>query len=247
MTQLRAYDAICMDVAMPGIDGLETTRWIREMDGPNTDTPIIAVTAHAMPGDRDRYQAAGMNGYVPKPLKSASLEREILRVLALRHPARPDGADTTPTVPPTSPAPDTHGVQPGPDAHDASAPMIDPETLEMLAAAVPPDALLRMVQAFLQEMDERLDACATALENQDWVRAARECHTLKSAAANLGALAFSRKAQDVENAAKSKNPQAARQTLLELRELATNTRVNLRQWLDRLSVDAPETGAGKQA
>jgi len=239
MTQQRAYDAICMDVAMPGIDGLETTRWIREMDGPNAHTPIIAVTAHAMPGDRDRYQAAGMNGYVPKPLKSGSLEREILRVLEQRPAPRTGAAAATTPVPAASPVAGADGVQPGPETLQPTGPVIDPETLDMLAAAVPPEALSRMIQAFLQEMGERLDACATAVESRDWVRAARECHTLKSAAANLGALAFSRKAQELERTAKDQNPHATRQVLAELRELATQTSEGLAHRLHRLAADAP--------
>lgn len=246
MTQQRAYDAICMDVAMPGIDGLETTRWIREMDGPNTDTPIIAVTAHAMPGDRDRYQAAGMNGYVPKPLKSGSLEREILRVLSNRPAVRPN-ADDTPVLPENTvmPAEESGHVRQRTDA--TSAPVIEAETLEMLAAAVPADGLSRMIQAFLQEMDERVDAYASAIGKQDWVTATRECHTLKSAAANLGALHFSRKAQEAEKAAKEQNKEGARQALADLRVLATKTRDGLIQWLTVLRAVAPTPGDTQQA
>jgi CheY-like chemotaxis protein len=65
---------VLMDVEMPNMDGLEATRAIRELER-NTDNhlPIIAITAHAMAGDRERYLAAGMDAYLPKPIQIEDL------------------------------------------------------------------------------------------------------------------------------------------------------------------------------
>jgi CheY-like chemotaxis protein len=62
------FDLVLMDVEMPGLDGLEATRRIRELEGPGSGrTPIVGMTAHAMAGDRERCLEAGMDGYLAKP------------------------------------------------------------------------------------------------------------------------------------------------------------------------------------
>ncbi len=67
------FDLILMDVQMPVIDGESATRLIRALDGPASSIPIIALTAHAMAGDRERYLDSGMNDYVSKPIDPDSL------------------------------------------------------------------------------------------------------------------------------------------------------------------------------
>jgi two-component system sensor histidine kinase/response regulator len=67
------FDLILMDVQMPGMDGLETTGAIRQMERPGCRIPIVAVTARAMQGDRDRCLEAGMDDYLAKPLHPADL------------------------------------------------------------------------------------------------------------------------------------------------------------------------------
>ncbi|MBU1001618.1 MAG: PAS domain S-box protein [Proteobacteria bacterium] len=78
------FDLVFMDISMPEMDGLEATRQIREggSDGLNTKVPIVAMTAHAMKGDRERFMAAGMDGYLPKPMERDDLTTVILRVLS---------------------------------------------------------------------------------------------------------------------------------------------------------------------
>ncbi len=73
------FDCILMDIQMPGLDGMETTRVIR--DTLHLDLPIIALTAHAMKGDKERFLEAGMNGYVSKPFDLLKLEAELQRVM----------------------------------------------------------------------------------------------------------------------------------------------------------------------
>ncbi len=86
-----AFDAILMDVRMPGMDGLDATRAIRASGGPSADAPILAVTADVMREDVERCRASGMNGHVPKPINPARLMTALTTVL--------DGGEAFPITP----------------------------------------------------------------------------------------------------------------------------------------------------
>jgi two-component system, sensor histidine kinase len=75
----KTYDLVPMDIMMPELDGIETTKRIRSLYGPPAEVPIVALTAYAMQGDREDYLAAGMNAYVSKPIRG----RELYAALAL--------------------------------------------------------------------------------------------------------------------------------------------------------------------
>ena len=80
----EACDLLLMDIQMPEMDGLETVRALRGRRGEPAQTPVIAMTAHAMAGDRERFLDAGMDGYVSKPVDFACLVAEIEAVLGAR-------------------------------------------------------------------------------------------------------------------------------------------------------------------
>jgi CheY-like chemotaxis protein len=79
----RSYDLVLMDVQMPEMDGLEATRKIREREkGTSTHVPIVALTAHSMKGDRERFLAGGMDDYLSKPLDAGQLYRVLSKHLS---------------------------------------------------------------------------------------------------------------------------------------------------------------------
>ena len=93
-TQNDVFDMILMDIQMPEMDGVEATQFIRRHIASSRQLPIIAVTANAMDGDREKYFAAGMDGYVSKPIDKNILFSEMERLApgAKRKPAQPNAS-----------------------------------------------------------------------------------------------------------------------------------------------------------
>jgi two-component system, sensor histidine kinase and response regulator len=92
----ESFDLVLMDVQMPEMDGLEATAALREKEkagGDRVHQPVIALTAHAMKGDQDRCQAAGMDGYLAKPIRPQELDAILDTYVARR-----SSAATTPEV-----------------------------------------------------------------------------------------------------------------------------------------------------
>ena len=96
----RRFDLVLMDVQMPEMDGCTATQNIRALRGPESEIPVIALTANAMRGDRERYLEAGMNDYVPKPIEPKALKAAIDRCTGAEAMAETDTGDSDAAGPP---------------------------------------------------------------------------------------------------------------------------------------------------
>jgi len=160
----ESFDLVLMDVQMPEMDGFEATAAIREKEkGTGGHIPIIAMTAHAMKGDRERCLAAGMEDYISKPVRAKELFEAIDRIVTNETPLRAEETQESMTVQ-----------------------VINPE--EILALLGDDRALLReLVNLFLQEAPRMLARIQQALACGDSKELERAAHSLKGALGNLAA------------------------------------------------------------
>ena len=185
-----SYDLVLMDVQMPEMDGLEATRHIRDPASAvkRHDVPIIAMTAHAMQGDRERCLEAGMNDYVSKPVSPQALADALERWLP-----RDDGA--------ALPHPATDPREASPAAERASQlPVFD--RVGMLARLMDDEDLARVVVGgFLTDAPKQVVALRDYLAAGDGPAVHHQAHTLKGASAAVGGEALRAAAFEMEQAA----------------------------------------------
>jgi two-component system sensor histidine kinase/response regulator len=165
----RTYDLILMDVQMPEMDGFEATRIIRVKEGKKRHTPIIAMTAHAMKGDRERCLQAGMDDYVSKPIEAQKLFESIERWIDVRGFKKPISRQVKT---------ETNG-----QTKDI------PIDLETALDRLDQDGKLlkQMLQELLKKVPNQLQILEKAVNQGDNEAVEREAHSLKGAAGNLGA------------------------------------------------------------
>jgi CheY-like chemotaxis protein len=173
----QSYDVVLMDVQMPELDGLDASRRICERWPPETRPRIIAMTANAMPEDREACLAAGMNDYVAKPIRAEELAHALKRVNPLR--GTKNG---------------------GSDARDVS---FDRAALESLTDLGGEEFLAEVIDTFLADAPPLLASLRRSLDDTDKEQLRRAAHTLKSNGATLGAATFAELCRKLEQCAKT--------------------------------------------
>ncbi len=175
-----SYDVILMDCQMPEMDGYEVTRKIREFEKQNPARPtpayIIAITAHALEGDREHCLSAGMNDYLTKPLHIAHLEAALTRALRRR---------------------------PGPMVSAAALDPVCIAGLKELREPGQPDPLVELAELFNRESETCMQRVEGASAQRDANTAARAAHSLKGSASNLGAHRLASLCAAMEESAKN--------------------------------------------
>ncbi len=221
--EATAYDLVLMDVQMPEVDGLTATRRIRSVHSKVLDRkiPIIAMTAHAMQGDRERCLTAGMNGYLAKPIVPEELARALERWLPepVAWPAREHatGGQACEEGQAGNRAPDEGepGGRVSENPESDHAIWNEEELLERLLGDR--DLVAELIRNFFENTPETMDALRTGLDTGDAEEVRLQAHTIKGAAANMGAAALSAIAADMEQAARRGSLQEVAERLGQLR------------------------------
>ncbi len=198
-----SYSAVLMDVQMPEMGGHEATAEIRRREGGDRRTPIIAMTANAMEGDREKALSAGMDDYVSKPVRAEELQAVLERWVRAEE---PEGR-TTPG----------EAVQPPKEREDP----LERGTLEAIRemnAEGEPDLLAELVTIFLEDAPPRLDALRSAVERGDAGSLKSSSHALKGGSANMGAARMAGLLNKIEGLGDAGDPESAGGLLHELYE-----------------------------
>ena len=206
-TVAEEFDLIVMDVQMPVMDGLEATTAIRETESKTgKHVPILAMTAHAMKGDRERCLSAGMDGYVSKPIRVEELKQAI--------------ADLEKAA-----APEVSNVRSEEAGLDAIG------SLESLLEGVMGDRVLlaEMAELWLKDSEAQVNLISLGIEQSDSLVIQRAAHAIKGSVGTFQAAAAYEAAKELEVVAKSANLDAAKQVFATLSVQIENVRRALRR------------------
>ncbi|MEQ8233527.1 MAG: response regulator, partial [Gammaproteobacteria bacterium] len=190
------YDLVLMDCQMPVLDGYGATERIRRWEHVEGTTalPIVALTANALEGDRERCLAAGMDDYLAKPFTRDELNQLLGNWLAAAPETAPKKTDAEPPA-----------RQPRPQVVSSGPSPLDAQALARIAALQrdgSPDLLGRLVGLFMSSAGQLITDVEQGIATSDAERVRRAVHTLKSSSANLGASALARLAGELETQAR---------------------------------------------
>jgi two-component system, sensor histidine kinase and response regulator len=197
------YDLVLMDVQMPVMDGLECASRIRQLPGCRK-LPILAMTANAMAGDRERSLAAGMNDHITKPIEPAALFEALQRWLPERGVAVVAPAAARPHCDALSNDDDTLQAVPGLDSADGLRRVLGNRS-----------AYVALLRRFASSQAGAAQDIRAALSDDRAGDAARFAHTLKGVAGNVGARDLHREASELEGALRRGDPLAQVEPLVE--------------------------------
>ena len=217
------FDVILMDIQMPVMDGMEATALIRqEQSRTGQHVPIIAMTAHAMKGDKERCLASGMDAYVSKPVRPNDL-------LAAMTPFFQENAPRpVPVAPKALAAAGTPAKAPGPDVPEDAR--IDWKIAR--ATVLEDEDLLReIVDAFLSEADSLASELSAAITSADLRAVNRLAHTLKSNLRTFG-VPCADDLQSIEQAAKAGNLEPVKSLWPAVRPLMANVVEQMTRFLN---------------
>ncbi len=195
----RPYDLILMDISMPRMDGIAAARAIRRLIGPRAKIPIVAITAHSLSGDKERFLSAGMNDYLSKPVNKT----ELLDCITQWVPQPPISVSFEPVV---NTAPEYRKT---PEQEPETVKYVDEEALRQLVRDTSAEMAPQLLLGYIADSRDRLRAIEQALDTQDVQKLEFETHTLGSSAAAHGNTELHRVARHIEHLCRSGDSQLA--------------------------------------
>jgi CheY-like chemotaxis protein len=195
------YDVVLMDVQMPEMDGLEATRRIHQRWPEGQRPHVIAATANAMQEEREACLAAGMDDYLPKPIRMEELAAALSRCRPHLAPPPPAPAREA-GVGAQAPSP----AQPEPQGQPLPAAVLQPAALERLMETIgddDPELLPALIDTFLRDVPRLVNGARRGLQQGQADEVRRAAHTLKSNGATFGAMGFSELSRELEALASS--------------------------------------------
>jgi two-component system sensor histidine kinase/response regulator len=221
MIQLQPYDIVFMDVQMPIMDGLQAAAAIRASETElGRRVPIVAMTAHAMPGDRQRRLATGMDAFLGKPVKTAKLI-EAVETLSVRR----DGGDSL------------RGRKPSCEAcHSSSPGDLNVFDVDSALKRLGNDHQLfgDLLEFFLEDYPSLMDRLRQGLADRDFAAVALAGHSLKGLAANFDAFEVVGAAAEVEKSGQDGDFEAASRSLETLEPEISRLRDAMLEYRNRL-------------
>jgi PAS domain S-box-containing protein len=201
-----SYDIVFMDCEMPEMDGFEATAEIRRRRDSKSRLPIIAVTAQAMQGDKERCLLAGMNDYVSKPVKQENFAAALKKWLLKKDEHETDREEKTQNE--NAVSCDSSHVLSSPDVSSPvhASPALNSEvvaSLRALAEATESALFNQMFASFLSDSEELISILRSAASTIDAGHLQKTAHAMKGASANVGAMHMAEIARQLEVLGKS--------------------------------------------
>ncbi|MDF5707501.1 MAG: PAS domain S-box protein [Nostoc sp. S4] len=195
----QSYDLVFMDVQMPEMDGLEATQKIYQQWSANSRPWIIAMTAHAMQGDREECLSAGMNDYISKPIRMEALVQALNNYQILH------SSDTDNQKLMVFDSNNEQIERLEDEQEFIQTPALNAEIFADLKNSIGDEAeiLAQFIDCYLEDAPQRLLAINDAIDKQDALELCSVAHSLRSLSLTMGAIPFAQICQELETIAKS--------------------------------------------
>jgi PAS domain S-box-containing protein len=203
------FDAVLMDIQMPEVDGFTATSEIRKLDLPQKDIPIIALTAHALMGDKDKCLNGGMNDYISKPIIGQELINKIDNLLNIYNNKQSHTSEAT----------------------IENNELFDYKRLENVSLG---DSVFEkeLLQSYLNDVEQKMERLVDLASQHELDKVVDLAHTIKGASYSVGAIKVGDEAYAIELSGKSNDAYNVNERIAKLEKAVSKTKLELKKYFD---------------